>query len=272
MNTGGFDDQLLQAALDGELDARGTLEFERARAADPALAAEYERLAALRGALRNRAENLRAPESLREKIAAMAMAGNESAPAVPQSPPRSNVLGFGARPRMALAASVLCAAALGGVATSVISRQATRQGPDRIAMLLVDDHRRALLAASPIDVESSDRHTVKPWFDARLALSPNVVDLSAKGVTLVGGRAEVVDGAPAPAMVYREREHLISVTALPAARFDALASTESVNGYNAIAWRDGAFAYWAVSDLPRADLETFVADFKTAEAAGEASR
>ena len=94
---------------------------------------------------------------------------------------------------------------------------------DRVALLLVDDHRRALLAREAIDIASSDRHTVKPWFDARLAVSPPVVDLAAQGFALVGGRADVVEGLPAPTLVYRLREHLISLTALPAERFRARA-------------------------------------------------
>ena len=260
-----FDDRLLQAAVDGELDARGVLEFERARAGDPALAARYEQLVALRSALRGRAADLRAPAALRDRIAAMALDAASTAP------PSARVAPF-APPRAALAASLLFAAVLGGVATNGVSRWSARPPSDRLAMLLVDDHRRSLLAASPIDVASSDRHTVKPWFDARLALSPNVVDLQDKGVALVGGRAEVVDGAPAPAIVYRLREHLITVTALPAARFAAPAPAAPVDGYQIAEWTDGAFAYWAVSDLPRADLNGFVADFRAGEAAGETSR
>jgi hypothetical protein len=57
---------------------------------------------------------------------------------------------------------------------------------DEIAAIIAD-HQRALLAAVPNDVASSDRHTVKPWFDNKLALSPQVLDLSDAGFPLAGG-------------------------------------------------------------------------------------
>ena len=130
-------------------------------------------------------------------------------------------------------------------------------------MLLVDDHRRALLAHEPIDVASSDRHTVKPWFDAHLALSPPVVDLSASGYVLVGGRVDVVNGAPSPTLVYRLREHLISVTALPPTRFsNGEGEFSAIDGYETMSWSGGGFVYWVVSDIPRLDLQAFITVFR----------
>jgi anti-sigma factor RsiW len=256
------DDMVLHAALDGELDAMGMVEFERALASNPALAARHEQLVALRGAMRDHANDQRAPDVLRQKIALMADNGSIAAPAV---------VGARATPRWAFAAAILLAFIGGGIAMD-LARRFAQQNPDRIAMLLVDDHRRALLAREPIDVASSDRHTVKPWFDARLALSPPVVDLASHGFTLVGGRADVVEGAPVPTIVYRLREHLVSVTALPATRFSATAAANVVNGYETISWTDGAFVYWAIGDLPRADLDTFVAAFKAAALTNVESR
>ena len=82
---------------------------------------------------------------------------------------------------------------------------------------IVADHQRALLAAPPFDIASSDRHTVKPWFDSKLALSPQVVDLAGAGFPLAGGRVEIVDGKPVPVLVYQRRAHIISVVAIPRA-------------------------------------------------------
>src|SRR5579863_3203560 len=75
---------LLNAALDGELDAAGALDVERRLAADPALAAEYARLAALRDAIRTRLPRERAPDALRARVIAMAQTPNQAAPAAPQ--------------------------------------------------------------------------------------------------------------------------------------------------------------------------------------------
>ena len=71
------------------------------------------------------------------------------------------------------------------------------------------------MAPRPIDVASSDRHTVKPWFAGRIPQAPRVVDLAKEDFPLVGGRLDVVAEAPVPTLVYGHSKHLISVTAVP---------------------------------------------------------
>ena len=75
---------LLHAALDGELDAAGMIAIERRLAADPALAAEYARLAALRDAIRTRLPRARAPDSLRARVIAAAQAPSPTPRAAPR--------------------------------------------------------------------------------------------------------------------------------------------------------------------------------------------
>jgi anti-sigma factor RsiW len=127
---------------------------------------------------------------------------------------------------------------------------------------LVDSHRRALLAASPVDIASNDRHNVRPWFDAHIAVSPPAPDLAAQGFPLVGGRVDVIEGAPAPTLVYRLDEHAVSVTALPAASASTPGATPA--GYHVLAWRGEGFSYWAVSDADQPRLEQFVRAFRAA--------
>ena len=132
---------------------------------------------------------------------------------------------------------------------------------------VVADHQRALLAATPFDVASSDRHTVKPWFDSKLALSPQVVDLSSEGFPLAGGRIEVLDGRPVPVLVYMRRAHIISVVAVPRAgqkdtTEPSLASTK--DGYFVIQWHGRDFDYTVVSDLAESELNEFVARWREA--------
>jgi anti-sigma factor RsiW len=132
---------------------------------------------------------------------------------------------------------------------------------------IVAGHQRALLASQPFDVASSDRHTVKPWFDGKLALSPQVVDLSGDGFPLAGGRVDVVDGKAAPAMVYKHREHVISVVAIarPGSKDTGAPPTRTtLDGYSVLAWPGADFEYSAVSDLADAELSDFVADWRKA--------
>ena len=81
--------------------------------------------------------------------------------------------------------------------------------------LIAAAHRRSLLAASPVDVASSDRHTVKPWLDARLGVSPPAPDLATSGFALVGGRVDVLEQQVVPTFVYRHNKHAISLVARP---------------------------------------------------------
>ena len=128
--------------------------------------------------------------------------------------------------------------------------------PERGGQQILDSHLRSLLAANPVDVPSSDRHTVKPWFQGRLQFSPSVPDLGGDGFTLVGGRVEVFNQQRAAALVYKRREHLIS---LFIAEDGAGISRQSpqAHRYNVVSWADRGLSYWAVSDLNIEELSNF---------------
>ena len=123
------------------------------------------------------------------------------------------------------------------------------------ADLLVSDHIRALMAPEPVDVVSSDRHTVKPWFNGRIPNSPRVVDLAKEDFPLVGGRIDVVGQTPVSTLVYRHAKHLISLTAMPAESNSKAPPT--VNGYNVVHWIENGVSYWAISDVAPKELEEF---------------
>ena len=78
---------------------------------------------------------------------------------------------------------------------------------DDVAAEIVSAHIRALMAPQPTDVASSDHHTVKPWFNGKLAFAPTVVHLGAKGFPLVGGRIDVVKVAPVASLVLWQASH-----------------------------------------------------------------
>jgi anti-sigma factor RsiW len=237
---------LVHAYVDGELDPANALEVERQLANDPSLAAERERIEALRQAIAERLPREAAPPGLTRRIEAAI--GARATPARITSHPSWR----------ALAASVVVGAFLGSGATWLAFSPAPID-----ADMVVANHVRALMAPHPVDVDSSDRHTVKPWFSGRIPEAPRVVDLSNEGFALVGGRVDVIGRTPVPTLVYRLRQHLISVSALPVGHAAAMPE-EQIAGYNIVSWTDNGVAYWAVSNVAAADLNAFVKAFRAA--------
>jgi len=247
---------MLHALLDGELDASGVVETERMIAEDAALAAEYAQLKALRGVLRAHAPREAAPADLRARMAALALA---EAPATRPAPQAARRPGFLAeRPSWrafggAMAATMVVTA---GLQYALV----TARAPNETLLALTAGHMRGQIAGQPFDVASSDRHTVKPWLAQKLPIATSVVDLAAEGFPLAGGRVDIVDGAPAPTLVYKRREHVISLTQLPARgkNWPTTPERRTQDGYPLFIWSDGDRAFAAVSDLAPGELEAFV--------------
>jgi len=110
-----------------------------------------------------------------------------------------------------------------------------------------------------IAVASSDRHTVRPWFQGRLDYSPPVFDLASDGFVLLGGRVDKLRGKPVAALVYRRDRHLIDLYVQPGDGDKRAAESMSERGFNLVQWSDGAMRYVAVSDVEPRDLEYFAA-------------
>lgn len=124
-----------------------------------------------------------------------------------------------------------------------------------IASAVLAGHIRSLQADHLVDVPSSDRHTVKPWFQGRLDFSPPVPDLSELGWSLIGGRLDYVDGRPVAALVYRRRKHNVNVFVWPNhGSRDGGITQQDAQGYQILHWNGVAMTYWIVSDLNNAEL------------------
>ena len=263
------DDRLLRlnAALDGELDAMGSLEFERELRDDPAIAAEYNRITMLRDAVRCHAPREAAPQALADRIAALTASAPAAAPPKAATIPTATVVPFRRRPwldtrAMAMAASF---AVLGLAVGSGLTSLRTPAGSGDVAQHLVSDFARAEIAGQPFDVASSDRHTVKPWLANRTTVSGTIVDLAPEGFPLVGGRVAIVDRVPAPTLVYRHNEHVVAVTELPLDAKGVRGGTggiETIDGYHVARWSDANLAYVAVSDMDETALGEFVEAFR----------
>ena len=153
----------------------------------------------------------------------------------------------------------LQAAALAGVAfiTWAATMGHLRPNEDeRIAGEVLASHVRATLGNRPIDVASSDQHTVKPWLSGRLPFSPPVADHSGQGFELRGARLDHVDSRPVAVLVYARRLHLIDVYVRPA-RTRGTERSLTRDGFNLEHFSSGEMDYWLLSDLNRNELHDF---------------
>ena len=232
---------LLEAYLDNELDRATARELEAHADSCADCSAVLGRLDELRRALRDQGLRYRAPPELVERIRATASTDLRQRARMP------------AWTRIAAA----CVLAFGAGAVSLQWWHAahTEVGSAEIARDLFAAHWRALAATSPVDVVSSDRHTVKPWFAGKVAQAPLVRDFAEQGFALVGGRIDYVGSARVPVLVYRHRQHVIDVFVLPAPA--SLPSAAQREGYALSATTLGEQPAAVVSDMDAAERARF---------------
>jgi mycothiol system anti-sigma-R factor len=238
----------LDAYLDGELAAAERAQLREHLASCPDCGPEIAALERLRDDIRSSAPHYRAPAALRSQIRFALR--REAAARAPMAPRASGWLAY--------AASILLAVAIGSGGTWLITGE--RQ-ENTIANEVIDSHLRSLLADHLTDVQSSDKHTVKPWFAGRTEPSPPGVDLASQGFPLIGGRLDLIAGKPVPALVYRTGKHIINVFVLPAPPGDR-GETVTRRGYTLQHWVEGDLGYWAVSDAAPDEFAKFERAFR----------
>jgi len=227
---------LLSACLDCELDLIHTLKVEKHLTGCDACAGKYRKLEWLRSEIAavdldwSAETDLRA---MRKKIVRR--------PTVWRSRPYLTAL--------ATAAAMLLAV--------VFVRSRLPGADDYLDRQVVDNHVRSLLVEHLVDVPSSDRHTVKPWFQGKLDFSPNVPDLSKEGFVLIGGRLDVMAGRQAAAIIYKRQNHVINLWISSGAGQDRAPELRDLNGFHLLRWQSRGVSYWAVSDLNAAELGVF---------------
>ncbi|GGE12480.1 membrane protein [Aureimonas endophytica] len=243
---------LLAAYLDGELSPGELVAFEARLADESALRRDCEDLAALSGAVRRSLAETPVPAGLGARLA-------EGLGAAEPVPPRQV-------PRwLPLAAVLLIGLFAGGLLGYGAGLRHEAGGGLSAEGAAIDaiyaGHLRGLAAPQPFDIASSDRHVVKPWFNGRTVIAPDAPDLAPEGFPLAGGRVDVVGGEKVPTLVYRRREHVISVTILPR-RDEAEAAPPRRAGSTIERWDVGDLSYFAVSDLNAVELRQFAQLFR----------
>ncbi|MGB6662167.1 MAG: anti-sigma factor [Xanthobacteraceae bacterium] len=245
---------LLHALVDGELDAGHVRDVDAHVAGCADCAAKLKTIRALREAMAGSSLKEAAPAHLRSRIEALfPAAASLVAPAAAKEGLisrwwRSFLGGFSV-------GAALSAAAAAMLVIGIFGPDPNQQVADEV----VSAHIRSLQAGHLMDVETSDQHTVKPWFNGKLDVAPPVIDLTAQGFTLLGGRLDYIDGEPVASVIYQRRKHVINLFVaqrLGAARASIMSKT--VQGYNVRHWTEQGLDFWAVSDLAGDELDEFV--------------
>ncbi len=237
---------LIDAFIDNELDIPNSLEVERHIHACQSCSNVYKNYLVIQSALKNEEMYFSPPTELKEKIADSIKSSEKKQ----VNTKTSMYLWQGAAAVFASTAIFLLIVTLFRSSSSP-EEQVTEQ--------IVNNHMRSLMPNHLTDVQNSDQHTVKPWFNGKLDFSPPVADLSAQGFTLVGGRLDYINGQPVAAIVYQRKSHYINLFFWFSDNKDNVTKKASVSrGFNLIHWTNGNRNYWAVSDINLTELDEFI--------------
>ena len=141
-----------------------------------------------------------------------------------------------------------------------------RSARNHVFSEIADLHVATLASSSPVDVVSTDRHTVKPWFQGRIPFAFNLPELQNTDFTLVGGRMTYLDQVPGAQLIYDVRKHHISVFIFPEAALgtslgNKLASPGATT-FNMQTWAQGGLRYFIIGDANAADIDRLAKLFK----------
>jgi anti-sigma factor RsiW len=231
----------VQAYFDGELDALSAAQIERHAAACAECRAFLKYLEHTRTALRQDLNYASAPSALRARI--MRSLDQETAIKSPRIDGK-RLRSWRPQPFWRGAFSGIGGTAIAaGIAFFLLTPSPTNPLLDE----LVSAHVRSLMPDHLIDVVSTDKHTVKPWFAGHADVSPVVADFYSQGYRLIGGRADYFDRRRAAVVVYQHGPHVINVFSWPTDQRDVPSNTTR-NGYHLVFWKAGDLVYCAVSD------------------------
>ena len=246
---------LLECYVDLELDAVTSARLDEHLRGCDACRRALAPLSSLRRIVREAAPYHAAPEALVERV--RKDRGRETRPA--SARPGSDWRGW----LIPLALVAVTAVVTWTAASLFLSPSRS----DLLATEIVASHARSILTGHMTSVESSERHTVKPWVSSKLDFSPAVVDLTGEGFPLVGARVDYIDKRPVAALVYTRRKHVLNLFVWPesGAAQSPSSSTWAKQGFNVVHWSDGNMAYWVVSDLNAKELLQFAEKWAVAK-------
>ena len=133
-----------------------------------------------------------------------------------------------------------------------------RRNEQRLMSELADLHVATLASSNPVDVVSTDRHTVKPWFAGKIPFTFNLPELQDSPFTLLGGKVSYLNQSAGAELIFRVRQHQISVfifqeQALGGARVND--AVQSALSFNVRSWSHNGLRYFVVGDASPQDLD-----------------
>jgi anti-sigma factor RsiW len=160
----------------------------------------------------------------------------------------------------ALAAALLIAVVSFGIWT----RNAARE----LALAeLLDQHVATLASTNPVDVVSSDRHTVKPWFQGKVPFTFNLPELENSPYKLIGGKLTYIHDTPAAHLLYELRRHEFSVFILqqgPGLHLPEFRAAFTERGFSFEEWDQIDLRYVVLSDATSSDVHALAELFRSA--------
>jgi anti-sigma factor RsiW len=132
------------------------------------------------------------------------------------------------------------------------------QGESQLMSELVDQHVATLASANPVDVVSSDRHTVKPWFEGKIPFTFNLPELQGSDFVLAGGRVGYLRQSPGAELIFRVRQHQISVFIFQERGLESMRGSEPARttlSYEVRSWSHNGLRYFVVGDASPQDLD-----------------
>jgi anti-sigma factor RsiW len=227
-----------QAYFDGELDAVSAAEIERHAEHCAECRALLQDLKQVRAALRSEATYERAPAALRARLTRALDQEAEVLPLKSRRPVLRRPASFWAGAFSGIGGTALAASLAFFLLAPPLNNPVVTD--------LVSAHVRSLMPSHLIDVVSTDKHTVKPWFAGHTDVSPVVADFEPQGYRLLGGRADYLDHQRSAVVVYQHGAHIINVFSWAGDRHAPANTTRS--GYHLAFWQQGDITYCAVSD------------------------
>ena len=153
------------------------------------------------------------------------------------------------------ASAVLATLLIAGLVNTYIGREHMKQ--EQAFSEVADLHVAALASPNTVDVASSDRHTVKPWFQGKIPFTFNLPELQNTEFTLVGGRIAYLGQAPGAELIFQIRKHYVSVFIFQEHAAPELRSGSGVRkhvSFNYETWAEGGLRYIAISDTTGEDI------------------